>query len=70
VKRNAKGAITAITHRNAAASIALASNDVMINGAHTVDKEVIDVEENRSWERLKGHSVLHVTYMANSTEAL
>jgi len=56
-KRNAKGAITAITHPNATAEMALYYRDIIITAARTVDTGVVDVEENESWERLKIHAV-------------
>jgi hypothetical protein len=69
-KSHAKGPITAITHENATAVMALTYGDVIINAAHTVDKGVIDVEENESWERLKVHAVPLVRYMAKGTEGM
>lgn len=45
-KRNAKGAITAITHPNAAAEMALLYSNIIITAARTVEKEVVDDEEN------------------------
>ena len=52
-KRNAKGAITAITHPNATAEIAMQDLDIIIIAARTVDRGVVDVEENVTWARLK-----------------
>jgi hypothetical protein len=69
-KRNARGTITAITHQNATAAMALIYRDVIITAARTVDKGVIDVEENESWERLKIHAVPLVRYMGKGTEGL
>jgi len=69
-KRNAKGAITAITHLNGTAEMARQSRDIIIAGARTVNKEVIDVEENESWERLKIHTVPLIRYMGKGTEGL
>jgi hypothetical protein len=57
VKRNANGAITAITQPNAIGAIALGYCEVMINAARMVDMGVIDAEENLSWGRLKVHVV-------------
>jgi hypothetical protein len=65
--RNAKGAITAITHPNARAEMALQYRDIIVTAARTVDKGVMDVEENESWERLKIHVVPLVRYMGNVT---
>jgi hypothetical protein len=69
-KRNAKGAITAITHPNATAEMALQYRDIIITAARTVDKGVVDVEENESWERLKIHAVPLIRYMGKGTEGL
>jgi hypothetical protein len=69
-KRNARGTITAVTHQNATAAMALMYRDVIITAARTVDKGVIDVEENESWERLKIHAVPLVRYMGKGTEGL
>jgi hypothetical protein len=68
-KRNARGMITAITHLNATAVIALIYCDI-ITTARTVDKGVIDVEENECWERLNIHAVRLVRYMGKGTESL
>jgi len=56
-KRNPMGGITAITNPNATAEMALQYRDIIITAARTVDKGVVDVEENESWERLKIHAV-------------
>jgi hypothetical protein len=69
-KRNAKGAITAITHPNSTAEMALHYRDIIITAARTVDKGVMDVEENESWERLKIHRVPLARYMGEGTEGL
>jgi len=49
-KSNAKGAIPAITHPNATAEMALQYSDIIITAARTIDKGVVDVKENESWE--------------------
>jgi len=69
-RRNEKGAITAITHQNATAEMALQYRDIIVTAARTVDKGVIDVEENESWERLKIHAVPLAWYMGKGTEGL
>jgi hypothetical protein len=61
--RNAKGAITAITHPNATAEMALTYHDIIRTAARTVDKGVVDVEHNESWERLKINTVPLIWYM-------
>jgi len=69
-KRNARVTITAVTDQNVTAAMALMYYDVIIRAAHTVDKAVIDVEENESWERLRIHAVPLVRYMGKGTEGL
>jgi hypothetical protein len=69
-KWNPNGAITAIIHKNAMAAMAQTFREVIINAAPTVDKGVIDVEENESLERLKFHAVPLVRYMGKGTEGL
>jgi len=69
-RRNAKGAITAITHQNATAEMAMWYRDIIITAARTVDKGVVDIEENETWERLKIHAVPLVRYMGKGTEGL
>jgi len=56
-RRDAKGEITAITHLNATAAMALQYRDITITASRTVDKGVVDVAANESWERLKIHAV-------------
>jgi len=70
VKRNAKGAITTITYPNATTEMALQYCDMSITAARTVDKGVVDVEENESWDRLKIHAVSLIRYMGTGTEGL
>jgi len=67
-KRNAKGAITAITHPNATAEMDLQYRNMIITAARTVNKGVVDVEENESWERLKIHAVPLIRYIGKGTE--
>jgi len=69
-RRNAKGTITAITHQNATAEMALLYRDIIIKAARSVDKGIIDVEGNEFWERLKIHTVPLVRYMGKGTEGL
>ena len=69
-RRNAKGTITAITHQNATAEMALLYEDIIIKAPRSVDKGIIDVEGNESWERLKIHNVPLVRYMGKGTEGL
>jgi hypothetical protein len=47
-KRNAKGAITVITHPNATAEMAMEYRDIIIMVARTVDRGVMDVEETET----------------------
>ena len=67
-KRNAKGAITAITHPNPTAEIAMVYRDIIITVVGTVDRGVVDVEENETWERLKIHAVPLARYMGTGTD--
>jgi len=69
-RRSAKGTITAITHHNATAEMALLYRDLIIKAARSVDKGIIDVEGNESWERLKIHTVPLVRYMGKGAEGL
>jgi len=70
-RRNAKGTIiTAITHQNATAEIALRYRDMIIMAARSVDKGIIDVQGNESWERLEIHTVPLVRYIGEGTEGL
>jgi hypothetical protein len=69
-RSNAQCAITAITHQNTTAEMALQYRDITITAARTVDNGVLDVEENQSWERLKIHAVPLVRYMGKGTEGL
>jgi len=70
VKSNVKRAITALTHPNATAEMAQQYRDISITGARTVDKGVVDVEENESCERLKIHPVPLIRYMWKGTQGL
>jgi hypothetical protein len=69
-KRNAKGAITAITHPNMTAEMALQCRNMIITAARTVDNGVMDVEENVSWERLLINRVPLTRYMGKGMEDL
>jgi hypothetical protein len=69
-RRKAKGVITVIMQQNATAEMALQYCDIIITAVRTVDKGVIDVEENESWERLKIHAVCLVRYMGKGLEGL
>jgi len=69
-RRNARGAITAIMHQNATAEMALRYHDMIITATQTVQKGVVDVQENQSWEWLMIHAVPLVRYMRKGTEGL
>ena len=69
-KRHAKGAIIAITPPNVTAEMAMRYRDIIILAVRTVDRGVVDVEENETWERLKIHAVPLVRYMGTGTERL
>ena len=70
IKRGAKGAITAITYPHATAERALEYGNIIITTARTVNKGVVDVEENVSCERLKINAVHLTRYMGKGTESL
>jgi hypothetical protein len=70
VKRNGKRVITAITHPNPTVEMAMPYHDIIIMAARTVDRGVMDVKENETWERLKIHAVPLVWYMRKGTEGL
>ena len=69
-KRNANGTITAITHPNATAEMALQYRDIIITAAGMVDNGVVDVKENESLERLKIQTVPLVQYMGKGMDVL
>jgi hypothetical protein len=69
-RRNAKGEITAITHQNATAAMALQYRNVVIRAARTVVRGVVVVKENKTWERLKIHAVPLMRYMGQDTDSL
>jgi len=62
-KRNAKGMIIAIMHQTTTAEMALQYHHIMITAARMVDQEVVDVDENESWDRLPIHAVALIRYM-------
>jgi hypothetical protein len=68
--RNTRCTIMAITCPNATAAMVLIYRDLIITAVPTVEKGVINVEENESWDRLKVHAVPLVRYMGNGTEGL
>jgi len=70
IKRNAMGAITVLTHPNATAGLALQHRDIIITEAMTVDKGVMDVEDNESWARLMIHAVPFIRYMGKGKEGV
>jgi hypothetical protein len=69
-KRNAKGAITAITHPNATAEMALRYHNILITPARTDDRRLVDVEDNVSRKWVKIHAVPLMRYMGNGTDGL
>jgi hypothetical protein len=66
--RNAKAEITAITHQNATAEMAMRYHDIIITAVRTVDKGVVVVEENETWDRLMIHAVPLVRYMGKGPD--
>jgi len=65
--RNARGEITATTHLNARAQMALHQLDIIISAAWTVDNGVVNLDENESWDTLKIHAVPARHYMGKGT---
>jgi hypothetical protein len=68
--RSKPGPIADTSDQNATAAMALTYREVIINAARTVDKGVIDVEENESRDMLKVHAVPLVRYIGKDTEGL
>lgn len=56
-RRNANNVITAIRHQNSTAEMALQQCDIIMTAARAVDKGVVDVEHNQSWEMRKIHTI-------------
>jgi len=69
-RRNAKGTITAITHQNPTAEMAPLYRHIIIKAARSVDKGIIDMKGNESWETLKIHTVMLVGYMGKGTKGI
>jgi hypothetical protein len=69
-RMNRRGTLTAITHQNATAEMALLYRDIIIKAARSVNKGIIDVEGNESWGRLKIHTILLERYMGKGTDGL
>jgi len=69
-RSNARGAVTAIAHQNAAAEMAVQYPDIIITAARTVQKEVVDVQGNETWDRPDIHAVPVSPYMGKGTESL
>lgn len=57
-----------ITNQNASVEMAEHYLDIIIAAARTVDKQVIDLEENMTWESLTILEAPLVRYMGKSTE--
>jgi len=69
-RRNAKGVIMAITHQKTTAVMVMRYREIIITAARTVDKLVMDVKENETWERRKIHAVPLVQYIEGVKEGL
>jgi hypothetical protein len=69
-KTNVKGVMTAIPCLNVTAEIALQHGGIITTAASTVNKEVVDIEENESWDRQQIHPVCHLQYIGKDTEGL
>jgi hypothetical protein len=62
-KRNVRRGITGITHQLAAVAMGPIYRNLIIAAALTVDKGVIDFEENEPWKTLKINAIPHVRYI-------
>jgi len=69
-RRNANGAITVITHQNPTAQMAMRYLDIIITVARTVDRAVVDVEENNTWQKIKIDAVPLMWCMGKCKEGL
>lgn len=69
-RRNAKGALTAITNQNVQSEMAMRYRAMIITAARTVHKDLVDVEENKTWERVMIHAVGLVRYMRKVPQGL
>jgi hypothetical protein len=69
-RMNPSSANTAFAEGHVTVAMALMNRDVIITEAGAVNKGVIDVRENKSWESLTIHAVPLVRYKGNSTESL
>jgi hypothetical protein len=69
-RRNAKGEITAITYQNSTGENPLQYRAIIITAGRTVDKGVVEVEENESWEQVKIQAVPLVRYIGTGMEGL
>jgi len=69
-KMNSKGGSTAIMHQNATAQTAMWYCDIIITAARMLDKAVVDVHANESWDRLKIQGVPHIRYIGIGAEGL
>jgi len=69
-RRNAQGAIIAITHQIATPEMALQYHNRIITAVRMVNTGVVDVEENESWDGIKIHAVHLVWYMGKDTDGL
>jgi short subunit dehydrogenase-like uncharacterized protein len=67
-RKNAKGMITAIMHRNSTLEMVLWYRFIIFIAARTVNKAVIDFEQNETRERLKIHTVHLVQYIGKGTD--
>jgi len=69
-RMNAKGVIIAVMHWNTTTEIAMRYHNIIITAAMTVDRGVVDVEENDTCERLMIHGETRVQYLGKGTEGL
>jgi len=62
--------VTAITHPNATAEIALQYWDIILTAARTVDKGGVDIDQNARCENLKIHAVPYIRSMEQGMDGL
>jgi hypothetical protein len=52
---NIRGSITALARENVSADMLITFREIIITVARKVDKDIIDVEKNETWESVKMH---------------
>jgi hypothetical protein len=68
--RNAKRVITALTHPNVIAEMALQYSVIIITAVGPVNNRVVDFEETESWASLNIHTIHLIRSTGEGTECL